>query len=351
MLRGKGQHLLGAAEESEVAVVGGDLSSAIDRLDRAFYRPGQGKHRIVIPANEFYSDIELAESQVRREQNIRERLSVDQMPANSLTLVHPEKNEIAVTDEDIARVIEAHRGEIALVCLPEVHFLTGIHHDTNRLAALAREVGAYSVADGAHGIGNVKMNWGHEDGPDGGAACTYKYVGGGAGNEAWSFVHRRHGELEDFGVSRGWFSYHPEDRFSHGPDKRLAPGASSLRLGNTNMIAAAVIDDVMKRFVEVGIDQVVDVSQKMVRYFLDLMVDVPESKMKVVTPVEDGRHGAMLTFTFAQDCVGKLKEALAENHVEVDWRDPNIMRASFPAFHTKFTEIFRVAEIMKEALA
>ena len=42
-----------------------------------------------------------------------------------------------------------------------------------------------------------------------------------------------------------------------------------------------------------------------------------------------------------------LFEELSKNHIVVDWREPNVIRAAPVPFYNNFEEIFRFGEILK----
>ena len=66
----------------------------------------------------------------------------------------------------------------------------------------------------------------------------------------------------------------------------------------------------------------------------------------IITPKNINHRGCQLSIIahgFGKD----LFEELSKNHIVVDWREPNVIRAAPVPFYNNFEEIFRFGEILK----
>jgi kynureninase len=123
--------LLGA-EPAEVIVMN-TLTVNLHLMLVSFYRPGNGRHRILAERAAFPSDRYALVSQLRYHGHT---------PEEALVEVGPRAGEELLHEEDIIAAIERAGSSLALVLLPGVQYLTGQVLDIAAITAAARRVGA-----------------------------------------------------------------------------------------------------------------------------------------------------------------------------------------------------------------
>ncbi|MBI1950503.1 MAG: aminotransferase class V-fold PLP-dependent enzyme, partial [Acidobacteria bacterium] len=144
--RETGARLVGALP-GEVVMMN-SLTVNLHLMLATFYRPSVGRHAILIEEGAFPSDRYAVASQIRHH-------GLD--PDRSLILAGPRPEEALLRTEDLERLLEERGGEIALVLLPGVQFLTGQVLDFERLTGAARRQGCRVGLDLAHAAGNVPL--------------------------------------------------------------------------------------------------------------------------------------------------------------------------------------------------
>jgi len=98
-------------------------------------------------------------------------------------------NGTACSHEEIAKQIQKHKEELALIFLSGVQYYNGQLFDMQGIAKAAKEAGAMVGFDLAHAVGNVAMKL-HEWNIDFACWCSYKYLNGGPGTY-WRRIRSR----------------------------------------------------------------------------------------------------------------------------------------------------------------
>ena len=133
------------AKPLEVVVMN-SLTVNLHLMMVSFYRPTQGRHKIVVERGAFPSDQYAVKSQIRFH-------GFD--PATSLIELTPRPGESCLRDEDIESLIERQGDEIALIMLGGVNYATGQAFDMARITRLGHERGCVVGFDLAHAAGNL----------------------------------------------------------------------------------------------------------------------------------------------------------------------------------------------------
>ena len=104
--------------------------------------------------------------------------------------------------EALAQAIDQ---DVAVVLLTHVNYKTGYMHDMAALTALIHECGALAIWDLAHSAGAVPVDLRQAD-ADYAIGCTYKYLNGGPGSQAFAWVSPKLCDLVAQPLS-GWFGH------------------------------------------------------------------------------------------------------------------------------------------------
>ena len=111
------------AKQSEVVAMN-TLTVNLHLMMVSFYRPTEKRHKIIIEADAFPSDIYAVESQIKYH-----GYSVE----SSLIKLTPRDGESAIRTEDIEAIIAREGDEIALIMLGGVYYYTGQVFDFERI--------------------------------------------------------------------------------------------------------------------------------------------------------------------------------------------------------------------------
>lgn len=333
------------AKPDEVALAG-SLTTNLHLLFASFYRPERGRDRILMEAGAFPSDRYLVETQLAWH-------GID--PADGLLEVGGDASDGA--DESMAvgieRILVERGDEIALVFLGGVHYRTGEALDIGRITRAARDAGCGIGFDLAHAAGNVPLRL-HEDDVDFAAWCTYKYLNAGPGAVAGLFVHERH--AADTGRPRlgGWWGVDPDARFRMSDRAPFAPrpDAAGWQLSCPPILAMAPLGPALAMFEEAGMAALREKSVRLTGYLEWLLArgDGPSSgragTLTQLTPADPARRGAQLSFRVAN--APAVRGALAARGVDVDLRDPDVLRlAPCPLFNS-YLDVYRAARALLE---
>lgn len=314
------------ARPDEVAV-GGTLTGNLHHLMASFYRPADGPTRILMEADAFPSDQYAVASQVRWHG------------------LNPDVEVIAVPgdDEAFCRAIEEHGSTVALVLLAGINYYTGRVYDMRSIVTAARSAGAVVGLDLAHAAGNVELAL-HEWDVDFAAWCGYKYLNGGPGAPAAFFVHERH-HTADTPRLAGWWGHDPTTRFQM-PDRfSPAPGAAGWQISTPSILALAPLAASLAMFDELGMDRLVDRSQRITGFLARLVSERLAGAVEIVTPPE---RGAQLSLRV--DGGRGTFERLSALGVVCDWREPDVIRAAPVPLYNTFGEMAEFVEMLLASL-
>jgi kynureninase len=331
LLSGPTARLVGALP-SEVVVMN-TLTVNLHCMMVSFYRPTRDRNKIVIESNAFPSDQYAVKSQIQFH-------GYD--PAISLIELGPRLGETTIRTEDIESLMEREGHTIALMMLAGVNYYSGQFFDYPRITAAARAKGCVVGWDMAHGAGNVPLEL-HDSGCDFAVWCTYKYMNGGPGCVGGCFVHERHAREFDLPRFAGWWGHDKPTRFQMGPDFQPIPGAEGWQLGNPPVLAMAALRASLEIFDEVGMTALRQKSVTLTAYLEFLLEQHPSRSFSIITPQDPQQRGAQLSLRLHRK--GRaVCEALKEQGVICDWREPDILRVAPVPLYNSFTDVYAFVE-------
>ncbi len=327
------------AEPDEVGLMNG-LTVNLHLLFASFYHPTAERTKVLIERPCFPSDRHVVETQIQWH-------GLD--PKDEIIEVG-DGDHGPVTAEAVERVLEERGTEIALVFVSGVNFLTGDFLDISRVAKAARAAGCLVGLDLAHAVGNVPLSL-HEWGIDFAAWCTYKYLNAGPGAVAGVYVHQSHATDPSRFRLGGWWGNDPDSRFRWERTKNFVPrsDAAGWQLSCPSVLGFAPIGPALDLFREAGMTRIREKSKLITGYLEWLLQRLAGSDLQVITPSEPGRRGAQLSLLL--DDAHRFQRALAAEGIDVDVREPNVVRlAPAPLFNT-YHEMWRVAPVVARHLS
>ena len=336
LLTEKTAKLVGA-KNNEVVVMN-QLTVNLHLLLVSFYKPNKQRHKIICEAKAFPSDLYALQSQIKFH-------GLD--PKDSMIALTPREGEHNLRTEDILIAIEKHKNELALVMFGGVNYYSGQVLDFKTITEASHKAGAYCGFDLAHATGNLKLNL-HDWNVDFACWCSYKYLNSGPGGVAGVFVHEKH--LKDFNLPMfaGWWGHDKATRFKMDPEFKPMDTVERWQLSNAPVLSMAAYKASLEIFDEVGMDKLVAKS-KILTAYLDFIVQeinkqtaTSEKYFEIITPAERGCQLSIVAHGRGKE----LFNALLENGVISDWREPNVIRLAPVPLYNSFEDVYQFGQLL-----
>lgn len=235
--------------------------------------------------------------------------------------------------------------DVAVVMLTHVNYKTGYMYDMQALTALSHECGALSIWDLAHSAGAVPIDL-HKARADYAIGCTYKYLNGGPGSQAFVWVNPLLVDLVRQPLS-GWFGHTRQFAM----EAQYAPSAGIARYlcGTQPITSLAMVECGLEIFAQTDMASLRTKSLALT----DLFVALVEARcaahgLVLITPREHARRGSHVSFEHPEGYA--VIQALIARGVIGDYREPRIMRFGFTPLYTSFTEVWDAVEILGDIL-
>ncbi|MCS4250417.1 kynureninase [Pseudomonas sp. BIGb0164] len=240
---------------------------------------------------------------------------------------------------------EAIDNDVAVVMLTHVNYKTGYMYDMQAVTALSHECGALSIWDLAHSAGAVPLDL-HTAGADYAIGCTYKYLNGGPGSQAFVWVSPALVDVVRQPLS-GWFGHTRQFAM----ESNYAPSAGIARYlcGTQPITSLAMVECGLEIFAQTDMASLRSKSLALTDLFIALVeARCTAHGLVLITPREHVKRGSHVSFEHPEGYA--VIQALIARGVIGDYREPRIMRFGFTPLYTSFTEVFDAVEILGEIL-
>ncbi len=236
---------------------------------------------------------------------------------------------------DRSQVGAALGDDVAVLLLTHVDFRSGEMHDMAARTEAAHAAGALSLWDLAHSAGAVPVDLAACD-VDLAVGCGYKYLSGGPGAPAYSYVARRHHE----GLQSplwGWMGH--EAPFEFDTAYRPRAGVGRLRVGTPPILSLAALERGAAAIAEIGVDALREKSVKLTELFIALVErELQGHGFELVSPREADRRGSQVSFRHRQGYA--VMQALIARRVIGDFRAPDLLRFGFAPAYVRFVDVW-----------
>jgi len=329
--------LVGALPK-EVTVMNG-LTVNLHLLMVSFYQPTKERYKIICEAKAFPSDQYALETQVKHH---------GFKPEDAIIEVAPREGEDLIREEDILKAIAEAGDELALVMIGGVNYYTGQVFDMKTITEAGHKVGAQVGFDLAHGAGNIILEL-HDWDVDFACWCSYKYLNSGPGNVSGMFVHERHCNNPELNRFAGWWGNDPDSRFKMEPGFVPAEGARGWQLSNVPVFGMAVHKSALNIHAEVGMEKLREKSLKLTGYLEFLLDDLNSKDVRIITPRNPEQRGCQISI-YVDNEAKKLHQALLEECVITDYREPNVIRLAPVPLYNSFEDVWTFVDILRKHL-
>jgi kynureninase len=333
--------LVGAKEQEVVAM--NQLTVNIHLLMASFYRPNEKRYKIICEAKAFPSDQYALETQV-----IHHGLD----PHKVIVEVHPRAGEHLIREEDILQAIEEHAENLALVFIGGVNYYSGQLFNMKAITAAAHQAGAYAGFDLAHAAGNVRLSL-HDWNVDFAAWCSYKYLNSGPGGVSGIYIHERHATNTSMPRLAGWWGHDKKTRFLMEKGFHPIPTAEGWQLSNAPVLSMAAHKAALDIFEKAGWERLHAKREKLSHYLHAILAEInaslPEKQIEVITPSDPDQRGCQVSMLMLKNG-RKIFDALTQQGVIADWREPNVIRVAAVPLYNSFEDIYHFGTICRDAL-
>lgn len=324
-------------------VVMNQLTVNLHLLMVSFYRPTRERYKIICEPRAFPSDQYAFESQARFH-------GLD--PDLAVIEVSPREGEHILRTEDILATIDQHKDSVALVLFGGVNYYTGQFFELEKITKAAHAAGAYAGFDLAHAAGNVDLQL-HDWGVDFGCWCSYKYLNSGPGGVGGVYIHEKHAVNKDLPRFAGWWGYTKETRFNMQKGFEPIPTAEGWQLSNAPVLSMAAHKAALDIFDEAGMEALHDKRKRLAAFLHFVLGDINSRQSKqvieVITPANEDDRGCQVSMLMLERGK-KIFEALQQQGVIADWREPNVIRVAPVPLYNTFEEIWRFGEIIRNTV-
>jgi kynureninase len=243
-----------------------------------------------------------------------------------------------------AQLIEALDETVALLLLTQVHYKTGEIHDMAALTAKAHRVGALTLWDLSHSAGAMPVDLNGSD-ADFAVGCGYKYLNGGPGAPAFTFVARRHQKAFRSPLT-GWMGH--AQPFAFDDDYQPAAGMARLLCGTPQVLGMVALDAALGVFADIDMAMIRTKSIALGDLFLRL-VTARCADLIPACPLDGEKRGSQVALRHPHGYA--IMQALIERGVIGDFRAPDILRFGFTPLYLGYAEVWdavdRLAQVME----
>lgn len=329
-------NLVGAKESEVVAM--NSLTVNLHLMMVSFYQPTKTRFKILIENNTFPSDKYAVDSQARFH-------GFD--PREAIVELKPRNGETHVREEDLLQTIQDLGESLSLVLLGNCNYLSGQCFNFQKITEKAHSVGAMAGFNLAHGAGNLLLQL-HDWNIDFAVWCSYKYLNAGPGGIAGAFVHEKHLGKKDTPRFEGWWGQNKSTRFKMGPQFEAIPTVEAWQLSNPPIFQLASLRASMELFDSATMKALREKGDKLTSYFEKQINEELKDQVQVVTPALPQR-GSMLCLRFKKSPRDSMKK-MRERGIFVDFREPDIIRATPVPLYNSFEDIYRLVQTFKEVV-
>ena len=221
--------------------------------------------------------------------------------------------------------------DVAVVVRSVIDYRTAAVVDVAAETARAREAGAMVLWDLSHAAGAIEIDL-HGCGAELAVGCTYKFLNGGPGSPAFSYVTRElHEHIEQ--PIWGWFA--TRNQFAMGPVFEPRPDIGRLLLGTPSILALTATEVGVALSAEAGMAAIHAKGTALTAFALELC---DQLGLESPTPRDDSRRGNHVAL--AHPNARQIVADLAARDIIFDFREPNLIRAGCSPLTTRFVDVY-----------
>ena len=245
-----------------------------------------------------------------------------------------------------ASVVDAVDDDTAVVLLSHVDFRTGALVDLPGVTAAVQAQGALALWDLAHSAGVVPLAL-DDAGVDLAVGCGYKYLNGGPGAPAFLYVAERH-QAAARQLLIGWMGH--ARPFAFEPAWAPAPGVDAFRTGTPVVLAQRALEGALSLLDDVDLAAVRAKAVALTEAFVAEVEASPVlGEFRLVSPRAPTARGAQLSFAHPEAYA--VVQALIEQDVVGDFREPDLLRFGFAPLYLRHVDVHEAVRRLERVVA
>jgi len=224
-----------------------------------------------------------------------------------------------------------HLDDVAVIVRSVVDYRTAEVVDVATETARAHAAGALVVWDLSHAAGVLAIDL-HAAGAQLAVGCTYKFLNGGPGSPAFTYV------ASDVQATIGqpiwgWFSQ--RDQFAMGPVYEPRDDIARMLIGTPSILALTGAECGISLSAEAGIHAIAAKSTALTGFAIELC---DRFGLAFCTPRDPARRGGHVSVVHPD--ARTLAAALVERNVIPDFREPDVVRLGMSPLTTRFVDVY-----------
>ena len=252
-------------------------------------------------------------------------------------LLGPERVTLRAVPRDA--LLQAFDEDVAVGLLIHAHYKTGHVLDMAPITAAAHASGALTLWDLAHSVGALPVALDAAQ-ADFAVGCGYKFLNGGPGGPAFSYVAERHQALVRQPLS-GWIGHLKP--FDFAPDYEPGAGIDRFQCGTPVVLAMATLDAAVDLMLEADMGTMRAKSVAMTETFIAAFDRLCAGLgFALNSPRDPAERGGQVCVTHA--LAGPIMQSLIAGGVIGDFRPPNILRFGFAPLYNRHVDAWDAAE-------
>ncbi|MCC3860518.1 kynureninase [Pseudemcibacter aquimaris] len=252
-------------------------------------------------------------------------------------------HEIVFAEHD--EIMDAINDDVAVLCITHVHYKTGRLLDMEAITKKAHEHGALVIWDLCHSAGALPVDL-NGCNVDMAVGCTYKYLNGGPGSQAFVFVAKRH-HGKAVQPLTGWWSH--EAPFAFERDYRPRKDVRQFSTGTEPIISLATSEVGLDIFLRADMQEIRKKSLKLCDLFIQLIEERCSGHgFEIVTPRDHKVRGSQVAISSENGF--PIIQALIDANVIGDFRAPDIMRFGFTPLYVSYTDVWDAVDRLKKIM-
>jgi len=251
---------------------------------------------------------------------------------------------------NIDQLMEMIDERTALVELSHVTFKSAYLYDMQKITRHAHDVGALVLWDLCHSAGALPVEL-DACGADMAVGCTYKYLNGGPGAPAFTYVRKR---LQTKTEQPIWGWMGQKNPFDFGLQYKPAAGMQRFMTGTPNILSLTAVEPSVEMIQRAGLDRIRAKSTLLTDYMIYLFdQELAPRGFKLGTPRDTSQRGSHVTLRHPD--AYRIDRAMIERmKVIPDFRTPDNIRMGLVPLYTTFGEVYeavlRIAMIVDEKM-
>ena len=309
------------AKEGEV-IVGDSTSLNIFKLATALLKKQKNRRNIIVEKENFPTDIYILQGIVE--------------------FFEPQFDLIFGGQEEIDDLIDE---DTALVLLTQVNYRTGQIFDMESITKKANSRDAPIIWDLCHSAGALPLQL-NRFGVKYAVGCSYKYLNGGPGAPAYTYVAEE--SIEEFEpIVTGWHSHARQFEFEIEYEADIS--IKKTLVGTPTILSLVSLNAALDIWKDVDITAVRRKSLTLTNSFIELIESrCSEFDLRLHSPRDDDLRGSQVSWGTPNGY--EIMQALINRKVIGDFRPPDVMRFGFTPLYTRFVDVFDAVTQLKEIL-